>query len=486
MNEQGNVPNNNGMEGVNTNIPTNQPLGNMPNITLGQVVNNEPVQANSMPQTVGQAVNEVTPPMAPPQPVSNPAPQSPIQQPSMPPAEAPQTIGQAQSMPTQASPTDANQGEEKPKKKPVALIAVLILVLLVAGAGALYYFVLDNPKTIFTTAANKALSKANVVQANVIAEDKNMKELLDVINHVKLEGMIGTQADTTLLSGVINYKDEKLLDYNLQVDSANNVLYAKFADLYENVIKVDLSSEEETDSTSNIDVDTSDYEQVLSSVKESIISTLETANYNKEVTKLDGKNVKKVTLTIDEAFLSNINNKLLSDDKFMTSYAKITGMTKDEITDEFKQTLEDYKGSNETISLYLSLLGNEFIKCEYVSDDGTLAVSVDGDAYKFSFSEASTTKYEGTFKVSDISDKKLVAVSLTSVEDKMTVNINATYNTVSNVELLDVSHAINYEELTEEEMSDIILKLADNKALTNLISDLGLDDMASMVLSSDI
>ncbi len=497
MNGQGNIPNNNGMGEINNqNMMNNQNTSmvgnNMPNITLGQVVNNEPMPMNNVPPANNMVQNGSMPQMvnqAPPvnqMPVANGG--------QLPPNNSlsPQDVSQ----PAAVNPPQSDDIFTEPKQKPWALIIIIILLLLVVGGGLLYYFVLDNPKTIFTTVANSFLDKTDVEEiknkpvnytlgVDIISEDEDIKELAEIINQIKLEGTTGLQANMTILNGVINYKNEKMLDYNLQIDSDNNVMYAKFADLYENVLKIDLSTNE-TVTSSNVDVDKKDYEQVMSSLKTAIASSLESANYKKEITKLNNQNVKMVTLVIDKTLITGVYNKLLQDSKFMESYAKITSMTQEEITDDFNKEIADVKDIEGSISLYLTLLKNEFLKLTYSYDKDSLTISKEDNTLNFNISESSVTKYDGSIKINDVSGKKIVMAKVTSTDDNLTVNINATYSTVSDIALLDTTNAVSYDELSEEDMMEIILKAAKNEALMELLEDLGLTDGTSLMSSSDI
>ena len=498
MNEQGNIPNtNNGLGEINNQANVNNnPNGGMPNITLGQVVNNGPAPAqvivppvNNIPPSgvMPPPVNQVPPANAP---LPPPAPQQPVQQ--QPVSPMPQ---QNATPPTETNPQQADETFEAPKSKPIVLLVIVGVLLLLVGGGLLYYFVLDNPKTIFTTAANRILDKVNIEEikstpmsytlgVDIVSEKESIKDTIEIINQIKLEGTAGIKDNMTIANGIINYKNEKLLDYNFQVDSNSNILYAKFADFYDGILKLDLSANE-TISTNNTSFEMKDYEQVLNSVKTAITSTLETANYTKEITKLNNENVKKITLTIDEAFIKSISSKLLQDSKFMESYGKITNQTQEEITDGFNSVMDDVKGKNGSISIYLTLLKNEFLKLEYSVDKDGVTVVKDDSTYSFNISENLVTKYEGSIKVNDVSGKKIVMIKGTSVDDKLTVNINATYNTVNNIDLLDTTSAISYEELTEDDVLTIVTKAAQNTVLMGLLDDLGLSNMASLTLTDN-
>ena len=383
----------------------------------------------------------------------------------------------------------------EPKNTPTALIVIIICLLLIGGLGALYYFVLDNPKTVFGTISNKVLSKVNINQTdslidytldvNLTSQDEKIKPMLDIINQVKLEGTIGNKSNMTILGGIINYKEENLLDYGFQIDAANNTVYTKLEDLYDKVLKIDLSSNKEIKST-NIDVSKGDYEQVISSLKTAIKDSLETAEYNKEITKLDNKYVKKMTLIIDESFITNVSNKLLQDSKFMDSCAKINNITTEQLSDNINKSITEAKNNNESISLYLSLLKNDFLKAEYIGGDDSATITKDDNTYNYNISKSYTTKYEGSIKISEVGKKKIIVATFTSVDDKITANIDATYNINEKYDLFDTSNAVNYESLSEEENAKIGTEMMENKALMTLLSDLRLIETETTSTTSTI
>ena len=64
-----------------------------------------------------------------------------------------------------------------------------------------------------------------------------------------------------------------------------------------------------------------------------------------------------------------------------------------------------------------------------------------------------------------------------SVEDKVSIDFHFTYSNNSNeLSPFDTKNAINYEELTEDDLSKVMENIKDNKALKSLLEDLGLSE----------
>lgn len=368
------------------------------------------------------------------------------------------------------------------KKKPFGIIFLILLLLLISGGIAYYYFILDNPKTIFTTAINGVLDKVNLEETkksglidynlnlNITSSDNEMKDMLDIINQFKLSGTVGLDNNHNELNGIINYKDKQLLDYNILIDSGDNpAIYARLLDLYDKTIKVELEEENITDYDTNIN----DYKQIVSSFKTVLNSSLENANYKKEYLKLNDEMVKKISLNIDESLLTNIYNKLLQDNLFINSYSKINNMTNEEVSDLLNKDISDAKGNNETLNLYLSTLKNEFIKFEYVSTENNLTITKDDDKYNFDLSESYTSIYQGYVKITEVNNKNNLTVYLSLIKEGLNIETNIEYlmDESKRINTIDTNNSVNLEELSEEETNKIMENLFKNEAFNLFFED---------------
>ena len=401
---------------------------------------------------------------------------------------------------SQTNNTEIDDTFVEPKKKPIGAIFLLIFLLLIIGGIAYYYFVLDNPKTIFTTAINKVFDKINFEESkrsgtidyslnlNISSPNKEMKDIIDIINQFKLSGNVSIDNNLNELNGIINYKDKQLLDYNILVDSGENpAVYAKSSDLYDKIIKIELEEDESTDYDTNIN----DYKQIVSSIKNALNSSLENANYEKKLVKLNNETVKKISLKIDEEFLVNIYNKLLQDNSFISSYANIKNMTNEEISDLLNKDITDAEGNNEILNLYLTSFKNEFLKFEYVSDKDSLTITKDNDKYNFDLSESYTSIYQGYVKLTEVNNKNNLTFSISLIEEELNIdaNIEYTIDETNKINFMDISDSVNLDELSEEETNKITENIFKNEAFNSLMEDVEKimpTDDNSLTPSSDI
>lgn len=370
----------------------------------------------------------------------------------------------------------------EPKKKPFGIIFLILLLLLISGGIAYYYFILDNPKNIFTTAVNNIFDKVNFEETkkngtidynlnlNITSQNEELKGLFDIVNQFKLSGTIGIDNNLNELNGIIKYKDKQLLNYNILVDNGDNpAMYTRLLDLYDKTIKLELEKENITDYDTNIN----DYKQIASSFKMVLNSSLENANYKKEYLKLNDEMVKKISLNIDELFLTNIYNKLLQDSLFINSYAKINNMTNEEVSDLLNKDISESKDNNETLNIYLSILKNEFIKFEYINAEDNLTIIKDNDKYNFDLSESFTSVYQGFVKITQVNNKNDLTLSLSLIEKELNIEANIEYlvDESKKTNTMDINNSVNLEELTEEETNKIMENLFKNEAFNLFLED---------------
>ena len=502
-----NVPNNetnNVVPEINFNVSSNNAPMNEP-LTLGSAVNNinvQPVANDAIPQNnvvAPQNVNEVPPVTMNNQGTNQNVNVQPVTNDAIP-----------QNNVVAPPPTDSKEMMDdsfaEPRKKPIGAIIVIILLLLLAGGIAYYYFVLDNPKTIFSNAMDSLLSKNELLTETakkeninfaadfkLTTQDQDAQKLYDVINQLTIKGKFGVDTNNKIVAGnaALSYKGNEFLNADYMLNNSDNpVAYAKLNDIFDKVIKFDMTSDDDMDdaTVSNFDANVEDYKQVYTSTIAALKSSLENANYRKEIAKINGTRVKKISLKIDNAFVNSFCQTLLQDNAFLTSYAKITGKQTSEITDEFNKEMADATENDETIALYLGLIKNEFYKFEYFSANNKDVVSIvkEGNQYSFEVTESYNLEYQGYVKVNDTGNEKSVTVVTSLIEEELAVETNVVYSKDDNITSLVTEEAVPYEELTEEDMNKIQESISKNKALNELLNDSGFLETTSSYTESSM
>ena len=498
MNNQ--IPNNtasNTMQGNNLNneqILNNQNIQPTPSqpLTLGQIVDTVPNQINNSQNNVSQSTNiQAQPVINQTQLNINQTPNTPNQmsqsnntmsatdnqisniQNSMPidNTQSIQAIEQSQGLDNETSTTK--------KKPPIILFVLIALIIIISGVMVCNSFIFNNPKKIFTTVSNTLLKNANNINIstktnidynisiNVSSEDENTQQILDIINELKLKGTFASDANNNVMNGIISYKDDELLNYGIQGN--NEALYVKLNNLYDKTIKINTSNQSE--SITEYSTDINDYNVVVNSLSNAISNALNNANYRKETTEINNQKVKKVTLLLDEKFLTELCNILLQDRSFLESYSKITNKDESSIEQMLKDAVKEVANNNEELSVYL--LKNELKRIEYAGGESIITVDINDNQYEFNISESNVSKYNGTIKISTMSNQKLLSISVNMLEEKLNIDVNTIYSVDNNkeIELFDTSDAIDYQELTEEDINNITQKLYKNEALLSLIEE---------------
>ena len=376
------------------------------------------------------------------------------------------------------------------KKGHRGLVVFIIMLLLIAFLGYYYYFIIDNPKNIFTTIANKTFNGIKIDDVNSVSyslsingksEDNDINNILNIINKMSFEGIIGKDDNKQVLSGIINYEEKKLINYNLllDMDDVSN-LYAKFDNISDEIIKFNIDTEELAD----YDKDTNNYAYVGNKIIDTIKDTIKDANYSKTIVKYKQEYVKKATMKINEKFISKVINELLQDDEFMEDYSKIVNADKSDVADMLNKIIDDAKNTDDELNIYLGMINNKFMKLEYVSLGSSIVIEKDNNKYNYVITEDYTEIADGYIKISDSNKKNKVLFSINDYEDKISLEMDFSYSLKDNdIKILDKSKATAIEEMNEEDMMEIIENISKNEALLKLIDDLGLSEVSESYLS---
>ena len=393
-------------------------------------------------------------------------------------------------------PTESKMDDSfvEPKKKPIALIIIMILLVLIIAGCAIYYFVLDNPQKLFLKTYDNALSliqNGNTeeyeqynyeysIDLDIISNNQEEQYIYDILNDLTFSGNIGYSKTDNQGSIILNtlYKDNQLPSIQMLLEleeNGNSYIYLK--DLYSQVLKVESTSEI---SEEDIDINSQDYQIVLNSFTKAVRETLENAKYTKEYTKVDNENVKKITVDLDKKFKETVITKLLNDEKFIESYASIYGTTPEELTDSLNETLSNLNDDITKVSIYLSIFNNEFIKLEI--DDGEkeqIELTKKESSYHFEYSENYTLVYQSDLTINKLTEEEIdISLNIDNLEEEISFkfNLNSKIDTTKGVDKLSTDNAVLIDDLTEDDIYEILLKLFENDGIMELLEDTGLDD----------
>ena len=377
----------------------------------------------------------------------------------------------------------------EPKKHHFFLGFFIFLLLVIIGGACAYYFVLDTPKKTYLTLLDK-LTKDNPVisentnndinynysiSTNLLSNDKETQQVLDIINKIDLTGT--TKYENNILKGTnnIKYNKEELLDITYRLDLSNPALYIKLNKVLDKVIKLDVNTT--TPVTSSFDNNKDDYIKLFNLVIKNFKLSLENANFERKITKLNNNFVFKETLFLDETLEKELLTKLIHDDEFLQTYAKINGYTVTEASDELNEELANLEPDKSTITVYKTILKNELQKVELIDEDNNFIITKEDNKYNYEIVEKNELLYKGYVKVDKNNNETKEAINIELIKEKISLEVNMTYSKNTNsIEELDPKKAISTEKLTEEDVTKIMQYLQENKTVKSLLDDLGLTE----------
>lgn len=510
-----NTPTDNGANqgldtGVNNQVSNETPLPNMnfsiPNADNNGAVENTPVSENTqvisaIPNASMPVQNDMMGTVNNLNNTINPQPVGSINQPN----DTASIPNNPQVMPTNTldnssvSNDSVLSEEEKPKKKISPVVVIAAILVIVVGLAAGYYFLLETPKKVFGVAYDKLMSsiKSNQngingyvnynLSLNVNSDNQMYKPYLDIINNISLNGTSGLDKDgkSIVANGMLTYKNNQLVNLSMFVDGNTNTGYVKLNGLFDKVlmIKEDASS---SDVASSIDTNPGDYVELENSILSALEKTLDGANYKKELVALNGSRVTKSTLFIDKQFLQGFYDNLINDAKFLSNYAKITGNTTDEVKKELDKSINELEANNELLVIYTSLIKNEFLKLEFISDTDKLTVNKNGDNYNYEITEDNNTVLNGSINISKVADETNLVFNANIIDEAINFTMNCTYSIVNDIDKLDTTGAVDVNTLSEEDTNQLMSNFMSNQAFMELLSDLGLGDDDMLALDSMI
>lgn len=366
----------------------------------------------------------------------------------------------------------------KKKKSKIGIILLIIILLLAIGAGIYYYFFMYNtPKKLLTEFLNTTYTKAeekitNIndntnysIKTNLQTTDTETAKIFNVINSLTINGKASINTNTNTIISNINilYEEESILDIDAILK--NNNFYLKPNDLYDKYILL------ETEEENNIDVTSKDeYKILLTAYKDAIINSLTDENITKESVKINNSNVTKITLNIDETFLKNIYNELISNDKFIISYANISNKTKEEVIQELENERNEIT-SSQSNKFILCLNKSEFISAELLTENESIKIAKEGNKYSYEYIDEEKNTYKGYIITSD--NSMTINYYDTSTNSTYEFTINYTKNN-EEITTPDLTNSINSNDMTLDDTMEIMSKLQENKKLEKFITDLGL------------
>ena len=375
---------------------------------------------------------------------------------------------------------NANRGSVAPV---VVVIFVIIALLGLAFFGGKYYLASRNNIKIFmdnyfneledNIGKNNSISGSLSLNVNGDTTDKEEK-IFKILNNLDFSMNYGVDTKENIANIDINtnYYGDKLININTYIEDNN--IYLSSSDLYSKYIKIKNNNE---DNSTKYNMTNEDYKVIINSISTAVSESLKEEYFTKSWVKLDGKNVNKVELSLNNNNIKIINeniiNNLKNNNNFIDSFGKLIGkktMEVKELLDKEIEEVNDNEYSDIKISLYTRI--TKFVKLEITSGEDKIVVKSNDKGYSFEIvdSEDNNT-YNGTIEINNNSDSTTYNINIKD-SNNLEIKIDNTINKTTKVEKKDVSNSVLLEDITEKDYEDIINKISNNKAFNKIYEDI--------------
>lgn len=457
----------------------------------------EPVVEEPIQQ---QPIQEEIPVQQPVTPAQEPVYQEPvqqtIQQPVQPVVEQPvqqQPVQQAQ--PTYQAAPEPKKANNGSKHSVITLVGIIAVVAVVIGALCLVLFGSKSPEKIYKGMLSKAINESlageaatanSAIVESTIKISTDIDDAKDMLDGLAVDAKV--QYDRAAQQAVVDLNvakgKEKYLNLKAMGDLVAKVAAVQESNLYSKMVKADIPDEFyegleevlgkdytfETDAVANKKAAKILYSTIESNIKPEWFS-------KEKVTTQDNGKLTDNMLTIRETELEDLIvatvKSLRTNNDFLNCFTY-----RDEIVDmldSIQDEVEDMSDEDVVYTVHLYTKGNKFAgaaivhKDEYYEEEEIIEIE-----------KKSKKEYEIRFETNDGSDLevlqtiKVVANKLDTndldvevtidIEDEGYITVAATTNAKYNksIELLDVSKAVDYTELTEDDMQEIMDNLQES------------------------
>ena len=392
--------------------------------------------------------------------------------------------------------------EKKPKKKVGLIITVVVLVLvalIVAGGFVYLKFFNNKPQKIFEKAISKAFEMTEKTAKN---EGKLDIELSASLNSTSQDMMM---ANTNLQMIKLNLTtefnmDKKVLNQGISVSAfdepvisvegliQDNNIYFLLNNIYSKYIQVPSEEMEgvepnEIFNTENIEVS----EKLVKELKQILLDEVNSKELTQENVEVDGDKLTKTTVKFTAKEIEQIITKLTEELYKISPVNDVKNIV--EGLEQIEIDEEDAENDNYLeISIYTKRLTGKIVKTEIA-----MINVADNEAIVVTIAEKEDEKVEITFAMNEdsIATNKAVTMFTLTIkeegENKGTVTLKANIDEAASsvtitakysidynakAEPKNVRNSINANDLTEEDMNEMMTNIENNEFLYSIIQSL--------------
>lgn len=387
--------------------------------------------------------------------------------------------------------------EKKPKKKGIIItVVILVLIALIAGGVFAYFKLVKNkPQAIFEKAISKVFEMTEKMPKN---EGKVNLELTASLNSTDQDmSMANTYLKMFKLNLTTEKNDEKkVINQNVSISALdetivsadlliqNNKAYVFLKDIYSKYIEL---PEDTFDGFNLNDLFESDIsgksQEMIKEIKQILLDAVKTKELKQENVEVDDQKLTKTTLKLNSKDVEQIVEKLSN----VASEFSAVNTAKDIV--ESSQLINEEENSSDNyleVSIYTKRFSGKIVKTEFaminVEDDmaivGTISEEDEKMEITFAVNEDSTDIKDAitfcTFEIEEVNDNEGTMSIKFSIDEESTATVTVKYKVDYNdiIEPKNVRNSINANDLTEEDMNEMMTNIENNEFLYSIIQSL--------------
>lgn len=378
-----------------------------------------------------------------------------------------------------------NLNAKKFTKKGILLGGIVLIVLLVIGAVAAYYFTPLKPKKVFTTALDKvyeasisnqqeldSLIGKMTLKTDLHSSDDSIENILKILNDMDIRYEYGMDFKEKRMHILLDtyYKEKELLNATIQLQDEN--AYVNLKDIYDKTLQVPMEGLDEIFSM----VNQKDYDIILKHLRNALDKALKENYFSKENANisLDGKDVKvtKNNLLLNEKNVSEILNTLkqeLNNDEFVESFTRITNLSREDVEDMLEEIESSDLTLNQPITLSIYTKGHDFKGIEITDGIDTFSLLKDKDT-KYTYEiKIDGSAYKGNLELQNKGNNINLKISFDTNEINGSIAFEFGYTENGKLPDLDTSNVVSADNLTEEEQMIIMENLQKKEGIALLM-----------------
>lgn len=367
----------------------------------------------------------------------------------------------------------------------ISSVFLVVLILCVVGLSCLKIFVnknrfkvlIENTFQYLESSLDEAASGSSTgtFSFGMKLQSGNVSDMaaLDLINKLSFSGSYGVDYDKKLfyLDLDSDYDNKELIDANIYLQNGSSYIYLE--NLYDKYIQVPI---ENYDSFFEGIKDQKDYVVILNSIEKALLDSLKDEYFENEKVTLRSQKVDKTTFKLNNdnymEIKKSIIQSLLEDEKYLTSFAKISNLEVIDVKDSLNESLEEQNSIN-NIDIVLYTKGAQFVQFELMAANEKIVVYVDEDKYIYEVSEDNSLVISGSVMIQKNGNNNTVKVQFSELESKTGIEfvINSSVQENAKVDSINVDNQVSYENLTESDINEIGLKLLEKEGIVTIIQE---------------